>query len=73
MSQAFVRESEEQWLHEVSPTLPALLHYLSKENNGIKVYEVKSYIDPNDFRLVHFMSNGLSYSKDEQNKWYVRY
>src|SRR6476619_3633652 len=41
MSQAFVRESEEQWLHEVSPTLPALIVYLTRENNGVRVYEKK--------------------------------
>ena len=38
MSQAFVRESDEQWLHDVAPTLNALLVYLSRENNGIRVY-----------------------------------
>jgi hypothetical protein len=36
MSQAFVRESEEQWLHEVGPSLSALLIYLTRENNGIR-------------------------------------
>ncbi len=30
MSQAFVRESDEQWLHEVPPTMNALLVYLSR-------------------------------------------
>ena len=39
MSQAFVKESEEQWLHEIDPTLTALVNYLTKENNGIRVYE----------------------------------
>ena len=37
MSQAFVRESEEQWLHDVGPSLSALLIYLTRENNGIRV------------------------------------
>ena len=31
MSQAFVKESEEQWLHEVPPTLNALIVYLTRE------------------------------------------
>ena len=28
MSQAFVKESDEQWLHDVTPTLNALIVYL---------------------------------------------
>jgi hypothetical protein len=71
MSQAFVRESDEQWLHEVAPTLNALIVYLTRENNGIRVYEQKSYIDSKTNRQVHVMSNGLSYSKDEKGTWYV--
>jgi hypothetical protein len=71
MSQAFVKESEEQWLHEVAPTLNALVIYLTRENNGIRVYEQKSFVDPKDGREVHVMSNGLSYAKDNENKWYV--
>ncbi len=43
MSQAFVKESEEQWLHEVLPTLNALIVYLTRENNGIRVYEQKNF------------------------------
>ena len=41
MSQAFVRESDEQWLHDVAPTLNALVVFLTRENNGIRVYEKK--------------------------------
>jgi len=73
MSQAFVRESDEQWLHEVQPTLHALIVYLTRENNSIRVYEVKSFIDPKTGKEVHQMSNGLSYAKDEDNKWFVVY
>lgn len=71
MSQAFVKESEEQWLHDVQPTLNALIYYLTRENNGIRVYEIKSYADPKLGKELHVMSNGLIYGKDEQNKWYV--
>ncbi len=45
MSQAFVKESDEQWLHDVAPTLNALIVYLTRENNGIRVYEQKSLIN----------------------------
>ena len=45
MSQAFVKESDEQWLHDVAPTLNALIVYLTRANNGIRVYEQKTIID----------------------------
>lgn len=71
MSQAFVRENEEQWLHEIPPTLTALIHYLTRENNGIRVYEKAQRTDPKTGKLVHLMSNGLGYAVDEQGQWYV--
>jgi len=71
MSQAFVKESEEQWLHEVPPTLNALIVYLTRENNGVRVYEQKSFIDSKSGKEVHVMSNGLSYATDNESKWYV--
>ncbi len=70
MSQAFIRESEEQWLHDVAPTVPALLLYLTRENNGVRVYEQKSSIHT-DGREVHLMSNGLSYAKDKEGRWEI--
>lgn len=73
MSQAFVKESEEQWLHEVPPTMNALIVYLTRENNGIRVYEKQSSINPRDGKEVYLMSNGLSYSKDDEGKWFVAY
>lgn len=71
MSQAFVRESEEQWLHEVAPTLQALIIYLSRENNNIRVYEKKQYVASKNNQVFHEMSNGLTYGKDKDGKWYV--
>ena len=73
MSQAFVRENDEQWLHEVAPTLNALIVYLTRENNGIRVYEQRNYLHPRTGRETHEMSNGLSYAKDDEGKWYVEY
>ena len=70
MSQAFVRESDEQWLHEVQPTLNALIVYLTRENNNVRVYEQKSFINT-EGKEVHAMSNGLSYAKDDEGKWYI--
>ena len=71
MSSAFVKENEEQWLHEIAPTLPALVNYLTRENNGVRVYEQKNFIDPKDGKEIHLMSNGLSYAKDNESKWYI--
>ena len=71
MSQAFVKESDEMLLQDVSPSITALIMYLTRENNGIRVYEKKRVKDSENNREVHVMSNGLSYAKDENSKWYV--
>jgi hypothetical protein len=71
MSQAFVKEGDEQWLHDVQPTLNALIVYLTRENNGVRVYEIKGYVDPKTGRDVHEMSNGLTYTKDDTGKWEI--
>ena len=70
MSQAFVKEEDGQWLHDVMPTLNALIMYLTRENNGIRVYEKKNYLNAAG-KEVYEMSNGLSYSKDVDGKWCV--
>ena len=71
MSHAFVKESDEQWLHEIAPILNALIVYLTRENNGIRVYEQKNFVDAKNGKEIHIMSNGLSYAKDNENKWCV--
>ncbi len=70
MSQAFMREGEDQWLTDIPPTIQALSMFLTKENNGIRVYERKQLKNP-DGRLVHEMSNGLIYGKDKNGKWEI--
>jgi hypothetical protein len=70
MSQAFVREGDDQWLEDVSPTLNALIVFLTRENNGVTVYEKKTFSDARD-REIHQMSNGLSYAKDAKGRWEV--
>lgn len=70
MSRAFMKESDDQWLHDVAPTVNALLIYLTRENNGIRIYEEKRSID-SEGREVYDMSNGLSYVKDGEGKWRV--
>jgi hypothetical protein len=70
MSQAFVRESDDQWLNEVPPTMNALINFLTRENNGIRVYEQRSFTEPSG-REIHVMSNGLSYAKDNKGVWTI--
>jgi len=69
MSQAFVKEEDDQWLHEIPGTLTALINYLTRENNGIRVYE-KNKLIKNDIE-IYVMSNGLSYSKNADGKWQI--
>lgn len=71
MSRAFVKEEDEQWLHEILPSSTALINYLTRENNNIRVYELSRYVDSLTKREVYQMSNGLSYTLDENNEWIV--
>lgn len=71
MSQAFVKESEGEWLHDVGPSVTALVLHLTRENNGIRVYEKSNEYSQKHGKELHRMSNGLAYAKDEQGKWYV--
>ena len=69
MSHAFVREGDDPALDEISPTLQALVQFLTRENNGVRVYEKRSRHDGG--REIHEMSNGLSYTKDDNGRWKV--
>jgi hypothetical protein len=68
MSQAFVKDEDAQWLHDVPPTLNALINYLTRENNGIRVYEKETFVSENG-KEAHLMSNGLSYVIGEGGRW----
>lgn len=67
MSQAFVREGDDQWLSDIAPTMNALINFLTRENNGIRVYEKETRKDAAG-REIFVMSNGLSYVR-EDNRW----
>ena len=69
MSQAFVKEEDDQWLHDIPGTMTALINYLTRENNGIRVYEKSKQIK--NGTEIFMMSNGLSYSKDKDGKWEI--
>lgn len=56
---------------DVAPSIIALIIHLTRENNGIRVYEKRKIKDAENNREVHVMSNGKSYAKDEHGKWYI--
>ncbi len=70
MSQAFVREGDDPWLEDIGPSVTALRVFLTRENNGIQIFERSSHKDAMG-EQVHVMSNGLSYTKDSEGKWKV--
>lgn len=70
MSQAFVREGDEPSLSDIPPTIQALIHLLTWENGGIRVYE-RARVTLNDGREAHKMSNGLTYAKRSDGPWEV--
>ena len=68
MSHAFIRDEDGQVLSDISPTIGALIQFLTRGNNGVRVYERKNYQDEMG-RIIHEMSDGLSYTKDERGCW----
>ena len=70
MSQAFVREGDEQSLSDIPPTMNALINLLSNENGGIRVYE-KERLSLPDGREAFRMSNGLTYTKTDEGRWEI--
>jgi len=72
MSQAFVKEEDGQWLHDLPPTMSALINYLTRENNGVRVYELKTALNKTG-QTIHHMSNGLDYFINENGQWAIEW
>jgi hypothetical protein len=72
MSHAFVKEEDGQWLHDLPPTLPALINYLTRDNNGVRVYEIKISFRK-DGKELHHMSNGLNYFVNGSGHWEIEW
>lgn len=70
MSQAFIRDEDGQVLSDIAPTLGALIQFLTRDNNGVRVYERRNYRDEKG-RVIYEMSDGLSYTKDGSGPWTV--
>ncbi|MCO5935455.1 hypothetical protein NAF17_07870 [Mucilaginibacter sp. RB4R14] len=71
MSSAFVKKGETRWLHEIDPSMNALLVFLQQENGGMRIYERKNYYNATEGRNVYQMSDSLSYIKNNESKWYI--
>ncbi|MEP6713072.1 MAG: hypothetical protein ABJA37_11675 [Ferruginibacter sp.] len=61
MSQAFVKEAEEEWPDNVMLTVNGLQVYLTRENNGIVVYGISKEMNKKPGKELHSMCNGLAY------------
>jgi hypothetical protein len=70
MSGAFIRESDDQWLQDVGPSLHALINFLTHENNGVAVNLRKKETDSQG-RELYFMSNGVIYYKNQNSTWTI--
>lgn len=70
MSQAFVKEGDEPRLSEITPSMNGLIVYLTRQNNGIPVREEKQFEE--NGKIIHSMSNGLCYFKNEDNQWQMQ-
>ncbi len=56
------------WLHEIPPTMDALINYLTRENGGLRITERESFYSDEHKTEVHKMSDGFSYVVKD-NKW----
>ena len=68
MSQAFVKENDDNGLlHQIEPTLPALMKYLQVENNGQRIF--LKHTEKWKSLETWVMSNGFSYLINSDNNW----
>jgi hypothetical protein len=68
MSQAFVRENDDNGLlHQVEPTVPALIKHLQAENKSSLVMVVRQ--ETRNGLEVWVMNNRFSYFINKENNW----
>lgn len=68
MSSAFVKEGDDMWLHDIAPTMDALIHYLTRENGGLRITEKESFFSDEHKAQLHKMSDGFTYLVRD-NRW----
>lgn len=71
MSQVVINETKDQLLHDLPPTLQALTVFLTKQNKGLRIYELMNYVNIEKGKAIHVMSDGLCYCTDAEDKWYI--
>ncbi|WP_276088266.1 hypothetical protein [Pedobacter sp. JY14-1] len=70
MSSAFIRESENEQLKDITPNMASLLIFLKREYGG-PVRELHTRFSEKHQKDVHEMSDGLGYMLNDQNHWQV--
>jgi len=68
---SFIKEEEKNCLPVRLSCVEELISYLTKLNNNIMVYVKEIYADDEDGNKIYEMSNGLSYKKHGEGKWFV--
>jgi len=71
MSSAFLKEGESCQLKDVAPNFGALLFFLRMENGGTVIRELKNYYSEKHGRDVYEMSDGLTYTLDDEGRWMI--
>jgi len=70
MSQAFVKENDDNgMLHNIDPTVAALLTYLKIENRGKAI--LLDHWEKTPDKEIAVMSNGFSYFVNPDKQWEI--
>lgn len=64
-------ERQFNWLPHNPLSIHELVCYLTSRNDNIMVYVKKIYTNYKNNKQVYEMSNGISYSKSADGKWYM--
>jgi hypothetical protein len=68
MSHAFVKEGDARWLHEIPPSMRALIVFLTNEY-GRPVFVKRSFFDGENKIEYHEMNDGLTYFINPKGHW----
>jgi hypothetical protein len=69
MNKAYTTQRGGLGLHEIPPTLNALVNHLTGESESYKIFQRGSFKDPDSGKEVHEMSNGQLYTVNDDRKW----
>jgi hypothetical protein len=66
-----VKERKRKKIPEKLLCIEELMIYLTKLNDSVMVYVKKIYFDTENGTKIYEMSNGISYTKDNNGEWYI--